>query len=102
MSEAPIVLNVHMQAAAGRERDLEIQLRELVEPTRKEQGCLVYELHIDPENLGKFMFYEKFRNQTALDTHVASPHFKRFLAYREAHGDPVATTVVTRWHPLAS
>ena len=43
MSETPIVLNVHMQAASGREQDLETQLRSLLAPTRNEAGCLAYE-----------------------------------------------------------
>jgi quinol monooxygenase YgiN len=97
MSETPIVLSVHMQAVAGRERDLETQLRALLMPTRNEPGCLAYELHSDPGNPGKFMFYEKFQSQAALDAHLASPHFKRFLAYREAQGDPVDSAIVTRW-----
>ena len=72
MTETAVVLNVHMQAVSGRERDLENQLRALLEPTRKEPGCLVYELHCDPENPGKFMFYEKFKSQAALDLHVVA------------------------------
>lgn len=101
MTETAVVLNVHMQAVSGRERDLENQLRALLEPTRKEPGCLVYELHGDPENPGKFMFYEKFKSQAALDLHVSSPHFKKFLDYRSAHSDPVASTVVTKWVAIA-
>ncbi|HUI51888.1 MAG TPA: putative quinol monooxygenase [Terriglobales bacterium] len=101
MSDTPIVLNVFMEAVAGREQDLANQLRALLEPTRKEPGCLVYELHSDPENQGKFLFYEKFRNQAALDFHIATPHFKKFLAYREAGSDPVAMAVVTRWQVVS-
>ena len=48
------------------------------------------------------MFYEKFKNQAALDLHLDTPHFKKFLAYREAGADPVATVVVTRWTPLTA
>ncbi len=48
------------------------------------------------------MFYEKFRDQEALDTHIASPHFKRFEAHRvAANPDPVASVVVTRWRAIA-
>jgi quinol monooxygenase YgiN len=99
MSEWPIVLNVHMEAAVGREKDLERELSALVAPTRSEAGCLTYELHRDPEHPGKFMFYEKFKNQAALDEHVNAPYFKDFLNYR-AKGDPVAVTTVTRWRVL--
>ena len=101
MSETHIILNVHMEAVPGREQELKNQLRSLLLPTRSEPGCLAYELHIDPNNSRKFMFYEKFKSQAALDEHVNSPHFKKFLDYRAANGDPVAVTDVTRWRIIA-
>jgi quinol monooxygenase YgiN len=97
MSNESIVLNVHMQAVPGRERELESELRALLVPTRKELGCLSYELHRDRENPHKFMFYEKFDSQAALDAHIHSPHFQKFLAYRATGSDPVAAAEVTRW-----
>jgi quinol monooxygenase YgiN len=99
MTEGPIVLNVHFEALPGREDDLTRELSALVEPTRKEPGCLVYELHVDPENPGKLMFYEKFADQAALDFHVSTSHFKKLLSYRE-ESDPVAGQTVTRWRSL--
>ena len=100
MAEDPIVLNVHFDALPGREEDLIRELSALVEPTRKESGCHTYELHIDPENRGKLMFHEQFANQAALDFHVNSTHFKKFLSYRDT-SDPVAKRTVTRWKRLA-
>ena len=51
---------------------------------------------------GKFMFYERFSSQSALDEHLAMPHFKAFLAYRAAaNPDPVASIVVTTWRAIA-
>jgi quinol monooxygenase YgiN len=100
MSEANIVLNVHMEAVPGREKELESALRALLQPTRLEPGCLVYELHGDPEHPGKFMFYERFKSQAALDEHVNSPHFKKFSAYRAANEDPVAVVNVIRWRVI--
>jgi len=97
MDDEHIVLNVHLEAVVGREQDLERELRALLAPTRSELGCLAYELHRDPEHPGRFMFYEKFKSQAALDEHVNSPYFKKFLKYRETKGDPVAITTVTRW-----
>jgi quinol monooxygenase YgiN len=100
MSDSVIILNVHFVAVPGREEDLGRELRALVEPTRKEPGCLAYELHSDPEDPTKFMFFEKFASQAALDTHVAAPHFKKFLDYR-AKGDPVESATVTRWRAVS-
>jgi quinol monooxygenase YgiN len=99
VTEGPIILNVHFEAAPGREEDLARELSALVEPTRKEAGCLAYELHVDPENHAKLMFYEKFADQAAVDFHVSTPYFKKFLSYREK-GDPVAGVTLTRWRSL--
>jgi quinol monooxygenase YgiN len=100
MAEAPIVLNVHFEAAPGYEAELAEQLTALLEPTRKEPGCLAYKLHFDPQDPKKLMFYEIFANQAALDEHVASPHFKKFSDRRETGVDPVANVTVTKWAAL--
>ena len=100
MSDGHIVLNVQMEAATGREEDLARELRALVAPTRQEPGCLAYELHFDPESPGRFMFYEKFADQAALDAHVGSAHFSKWKQYRAAGPDPVAVSHVTRWRRM--
>ena len=102
MTDDPVILNVHFEAEPGHEEELAEQLSSLVAPTRREPGCITYELHRDPENPARFMFYERFRNQEALDAHLATPHFKSFQAHRTgANPDPVASAVVTRWRTLA-
>ena len=100
MNEGPIILNVHIEAVQGREEDLVRELSALVAPTRRETGCLAYELHRNAEDKNKFMFYEKFINQAALDLHIGAPYFRKFLSYREV-SDPIATQVVTRWASLS-
>ncbi len=92
-----VVLEVHLEAASGREDELEQQLGALLQPTREEPGCLAYELHADPEHPGKFLFYEKFKDQAALDAHLATPHFQKFAAFRNQGNAPVAQVTVTRW-----
>ena len=102
MNNHEVILNVHIEAAVGQEEKLVEQLRALVAPTRAEAGCLTYELHRDPKNPTKFMFYERFRSQAALEEHLASPYFKAFVAYRAAlNPDPVASIVITTWRSIA-
>jgi len=100
MATAPVILNVVIEAAAGREREVAAMLSELVGPTRSEPGCIGYELNSSQEKPGTFLFYEKFASQADLDDHINSPHFQGFLKRREAK-DPIATTTVTRWTTLA-
>jgi quinol monooxygenase YgiN len=101
MNSDNVILNVHIEASAGQEEKLAEQLRALVAPTRSEAGCLAYELHRDPQNPGKFMFYERFSSQAALDAHLATPHFQKFVAHRAAKPDPVASIIITTWRTMA-
>ena len=95
-----IALEVHMEAVPGREDELVAQLTALLAPSREEAGCLAYQLHRDPEHPGKLLFYEKFKDQAALDAHLATPHFQKFLAYKAQGQDPVAQVTVNRWSPV--
>jgi quinol monooxygenase YgiN len=98
MDDTDVILNVHMEAVPGHEEELAAQLQALVAPTHLEPGCLIYQLHRDPAEAGKFMFYERFVSQEALDSHTASPHLTRFREYRAAaNPDPVAFMTVTKW-----
>ena len=67
------------QARPGKEAELKQVLIGLVAPRRKEAGCLNYDLHILPEDAGKFMFHENWTSQAHLDAHLQSPHIKALL-----------------------
>ncbi len=95
--ENTIVLNVHIEAKEGRQDDLARELQALLAPTRLEVGCLTYELHRDPEDARKFMFYEQFANEAALRPTLPLPTSKKFVGYRE-QDDPVLGQTVTRWN----
>jgi quinol monooxygenase YgiN len=97
-----VVLNVHIQASPGAEDELAQHLSALVGPTRAEPGCVSYELFRDPEQPAKFMFQEVFRDQAALDAHLAMDYFQQFVKFREASKpDPVQSAVVTRWRNIS-
>ena len=96
-----VILNVHLQAAAGREEEAATQLRKLVGPTRNEPGCVNYLLHRDPQDPRKFMFYEEFRDETALQEHNKAPHFQEWVAYQAAHERLIEKATVTYWRSLS-
>jgi quinol monooxygenase YgiN len=68
------------QARPGKEADLKKALISLVEPTRKDAGCLNYDLHASPEDPAKFLFHENWTSRVHLDAHLQSPHIKALLA----------------------
>ena len=94
-----VTLNVHLQAAPDRVAELDATLQALLAPTRAEPGCLTYDLHRDPEDPGHFMFYETWRDQAALDAHLARPHIVRFLGRLPAL--LAAPMQMTKWRKLA-
>ena len=53
----------------------------MVAPTRKEEGCLCYNLHVSTRNPADFMFYEQWASQESLAAHGMTGHMQ---AMREA------------------
>ena len=56
----------------------------MMEETRKEAGCRVYEFSQLIESENRFRVYEEWDDQAALDAHFASAHMG---AFREALGE---------------
>lgn len=54
------------------------ELLKLIEPTRKEVGCVQYDLHLDNENPALFIFIENWESEEVLQDHANSEHFKAF------------------------
>jgi quinol monooxygenase YgiN len=74
MNTKPVTLVVTFQARPGKEAELRKILLGLLAPTRKEAGCINYDLHIAPDDPAKFLFYENWTSQAHLDAHVQTPH----------------------------
>ncbi|WP_076416232.1 putative quinol monooxygenase [Shewanella sp. UCD-KL12] len=73
------------------------ELLKLIEPTRKEQGCLQYDLHQDNAHPELFVFYERWESKALLETHLASEHI---AAYLEATAGAVESFVISEMTQL--
>ncbi len=60
--------------------------------TRKEAGCICFDVHQGIEDENVFIFYETWADKSALDNHFHSPHFKNWepKAQRMTLGPPQA------------
>lgn len=56
-------------------------MRQFVEATRREDGCINYDLAIDTSDPTRLILLERWRDQKALDGHFNSPHM---AAWRKA------------------
>lgn len=79
MSPNLLTVVAEMVAKPGREDQLKRRLLALVAPTRKEDGCVQYDLHAVAGEAGRFIFYENWTSAEALDRHLASAHLQAFL-----------------------
>lgn len=57
-------------------------LREHLVATRAEPGNLEFRAHRSIEDPDAFAIYERYESQAALDAHVASPHYERYVTVR--------------------
>jgi quinol monooxygenase YgiN len=74
-----VTVTAVFQARSGKETELRAILTGLLAPTRKEAGCLNYDLHQSPEESAKFLFHENWSNKAALDAHLQSVHVQALL-----------------------
>jgi len=58
-------------------------LEALIEPTRAEEGCILYELMQNKADPADFTFIEEWTSDAALDAHLDTPHLRE-LQSREA------------------
>src|SRR6476620_4145581 len=69
-----------MKARPEKEAALKQEVMALVAPTRKESGCVNYDLHQDVGDPGRFIFHENWTSKEHLDAHLNSPHLQAFKA----------------------
>jgi quinol monooxygenase YgiN len=70
----PFALFVTIKAKAGKEKELEAAFAPCIAATKKEAGCLAYELNRDPDEPNTYVMYEKFKNLAALEAHLKLEH----------------------------
>ncbi len=93
-----VTLAVILRAKEGQEPLLEAELRALIAPTRREEGCLTYDLHRALEIPGAFLLHEVWATREHHRLHTKTPHFLRWDARKDAL---LAGRDATFWQQLA-
>jgi quinol monooxygenase YgiN len=90
MPENSLRIIARVNARADKVDELRSLLIGLVEPTRKEKGCISYELLQNQSDPTDFTFLEEWESQAALDGHSSSEHMKHLRTKLRAliDGDP--------------
>jgi len=79
-----VTLMVILRAREGQETLLEAELRALVSPSRREEGCLTYNLHRSIDTPGALLLHEVWASREAHAEHNRTPHFLRWNARKDA------------------
>jgi quinol monooxygenase YgiN len=93
-----VTLAVIVRAKEGQELLLEAELRALVAPTRREEGCLQYDLHRSTDLAGQFFLHEVWESREHHTAHTRTPHFLRWNARKDAL---LASREATFWQQIA-
>ena len=78
-----VTLIVILRPREGQETLLEAELRALISPTRKEEGCISYDLHRAVDPPGGFLLHEVWASRDAHTEHMHTPHFLRWNARKD-------------------
>jgi quinol monooxygenase YgiN len=98
LSKDAVTLIVLLKSREGQEPLLEAELRALVGPTRREQGCITYDLHRGSDVPGAFLLHEVWASRDHHRLHTQTPHFIRWDARKDAL---LASRDVTFWKQVA-
>jgi quinol monooxygenase YgiN len=77
-------LVVILRAKPGQESFLEAELRALIPPSRREPGCLTYDLYRAAEIPGAFFLHEVWATREDHRLHTKTSHFLRWDARKDA------------------
>lgn len=77
----PLTIVASIRAKPGHEDAVAAELAKLVDPTRRERGCLQYDLHRNNDDAGHFLFFENWETRDLWLAHMDSDHI---AAYRRA------------------
>ncbi len=93
MAEQKLTVVAKIVAKPGLEEKVKAELLNLITPTRKEAGCINYDLHRSQDNKAQFLFYENWVSRQDLDDHLKTPHLEAFLGKsQELLAEPIEIT----------
>ncbi|NRB04607.1 MAG: antibiotic biosynthesis monooxygenase [Rhodobacteraceae bacterium] len=78
-----LTILAQITAEPGKEDLVRAELEKLVPITRAEDGCIQYDLHVDTETPGFFVFYENWESRELWQTHMNAPHLAAYMAATE-------------------
>lgn len=92
-----VTLIVLLRSKEGQHLLLEAEIRALVGPTRKEEGCLQYDLHHSVDQPSLFLLHEVWGTRAHHTAHTKTSHFLRWDARKDSL---LASREATCWQQI--
>src|ERR1017187_6320866 len=80
MKAESLTVTAQIKAKPGKESQVRQELLSLVDPSRKDDGCLNYDLHQALDNHGYFLFHENWTSEAQLERHLQKPELQAVIA----------------------
>ncbi|WP_392562306.1 putative quinol monooxygenase [Orbus sturtevantii] len=64
-------------------RDFQIEFKKVVAASRKEPGCIQYDLNQDTKDSHTYIFTESWQSAQAIDEHNTTSHYKKFAEFAD-------------------
>jgi quinol monooxygenase YgiN len=80
-----IIVTAKMHVKPGKKDDFILKTQDLIEATRKEDGCISYHLYASTEDENILVMLEHWEDYASLNTHMETNHFKKFGETIESH-----------------
>lgn len=99
-----LMLTAYIEVGAVERDTIHAALASVIRATRAEEGCEEYGCYEDTLQAGRFVFVERWRDRTALDRHLATPHMAEWMRVagprlKAAHGLVYDIASVTELRP---
>ncbi|OCP22958.1 MULTISPECIES: putative quinol monooxygenase [unclassified Ensifer] len=75
-----VYIIAYLTAHPGKAAEVVSLAGPLIEATRREAGCISYDLYQKPAEPDALVFVETWKDKEAVDAHFAEPHLKAFQA----------------------
>ena len=79
MNAKTLTVIAQIKAQPGKEAQVRQELLSLVAPSRKDPGCISYDVHQGQDNPALFLFHENWASKAHLDQHLQTPLLQAVL-----------------------
>jgi quinol monooxygenase YgiN len=80
MNTKTLTVMALVKAKPGTETEMREELLSLVVPSRRDPGCINYDLHCGADNPAAFLFFENWTTKELWEQHLAKPDLQAVLA----------------------